>query len=193
MSTRHVLLGLLDIKPMSGYDVQRNLGISLESLWAASYGQIYPTLHALAAEGLIRAEDVPSGKRERIVYHLLPEGRQVLRDWLEQPVKYLPYRDPFKFWASYIDVLPDEVVLAGIDRHAELNRERLAYFAQVIGSIESGEHPMIRARAEQLEPAALERLKATRAMIFRELAEQARFELDSAERIRQFWRELQQD
>ncbi len=104
-----------------------------------------------------------------------------------------PYRDPFKFWASYLDVLPDETVLAGIDRHLELNRERLAYFGQVISSIEAGEHPMIQARAEQLEPAALERLKATRAMIFRELAAQARFEMDSAERIRQFWRELQRD
>lgn len=193
MSTRHVLLGLLDIKPMSGYDVQRNLGISLESLWAASYGQIYPTLHALAAEGLVRAEDVPSGKRERIVYHLLPEGRRVFRAWLEEPVKYLPYRDPFKFWASYVDVLPDDVALAGIDRHLALNRERLTYFEQVISSIESGEHPMIKARSEQLEPAALERLKATRAMIFRELALQARFQMDSAERIRQFWQELQQD
>jgi DNA-binding PadR family transcriptional regulator len=189
MSTRHVLLGLLDIKPMSGYDVRRNLSISLDSLWAASYGQIYPALHKLAAEGLIRAEHEPQGKRERIVYHLTPAGRQELREWLEEPVSYLPYRDPFRFWASYLDILPDEVVLAGIDRHVELQRERLAYFAQVIKSIEAGEHPMIRARAEQLAPDALARLKATRAMIFRELAEQARFELESAERIRRFWQQ----
>jgi DNA-binding PadR family transcriptional regulator len=192
MSTRHVLLGLLDIMPMSGYDVRRNLGISLESLWAASYGQIYPTLHRLAAEGLIRAQDEPTGRRERIVYHLTPAGREEFRAWLEEPVEYLPYRDPFKFWASYLDVLPDEVALAGIERHMQLQRERLTYFTQVIRSIEAGEHPMIKARSEQLEPAALARLKATRAMIFGELAEQARFELESAERIRRFWQEALQ-
>lgn len=179
---------------MSGYDLRRNLGISLESLWAASYGQIYPTLHKLAAEGLIsireEARDEARGGRERIVYQITPAGRQEFRTWLEQPVSYLPYRDPFRLWSSYVDVLPDDVVLAGVERHIRLQRRRREYLEQVIAAIEAGEHPMIRARAEKLDPVALERLKATRAMIFRELAAQAAFEVESAERILEFWREL---
>lgn len=189
MSTRHVLLGLLDIKPMSGYDVRRNLSVSLDSLWAASYGQIYPTLHQLEKDGLVTGRNQPSGKRERIVYRLTPEGRQEFRDWLEKPVKYLSFRDPFRFWASYLDVVSTDAALAGIERHEQLHSDRLVYFEQVISAIESGEHPMIQARADQLTPEALARLTATRAMIFRELAAQARFELESAARIRKFWQE----
>ena len=175
---------------MSGYDIRQNLSISLESLWAASYGQIYPALHKLAEEGLIRGENIATGQRERIVYSLTDEGRRAFQEWLNEPVQYLPYRDPFKFWASYLDVLPDETVQAGLDRHVELQQERLAYFTQVIRSIESGEHPMIQARASSLSPEALSRLQATRSMIFRELAADAQHEIDSAERIRTFWQQL---
>lgn len=174
---------------MSGYDIRLNLRISLDSLWAASYGQIYPALHKLAADGLVRPVSEATGSRERIVYHLTPAGRQEFRDWLLEPVSYLASRDPFKFWASYLDVLPAETVRAGLDRHVGLHQERLAYFQQVISSIEADEHPMIQARAQALDAAELAQLKATRAMIFRELAAQAEFEIASAERIRAFWQE----
>lgn len=187
MATKHVLLGLLDIKPMSGYDIRNNLRISLDSLWTASYGQIYPALHKLAAEGLVEAVNEPTGSRERIVYHLTDAGRQQFRDWLNQPVEYLPTRDPFRFWASYLDSLSEETVRSTIDRHIRLQEERKLYFRQVIDSIDNGSHPMIQARQETLDSASLQRLKATRTMIFRELIAQADFEIQSAKRIRAFW------
>lgn len=187
MATKHVLLGLLDIKPMSGYDIRNNLRISLDSLWTASYGQIYPALHKLAAEGLVEAVNESTGSRERIVYHLTDAGRQQFRDWLNQPVEYLPTRDPFRFWASYLDSLSEETVRSTIDRHIRLQEERKLYFRQVIDSIDNGSHPMIQARQETLDAASLQRLKATRTMIFRELIAQADFEIQSAKRIRAFW------
>lgn len=174
---------------MSGYDIRQNLSISLESLWAASYGQIYPALHKLAEEGLVEAETAATGQRERIMYSLTDAGRQAFRDWLREPVSYLPSRDPFKFWASYIDELPEETVMAGLDRHIELHTERLHYLRSVITSIESGEHPMIQARSSSLDAEGLRRLQATRSMIFGELATAAEQEIASAERIRRFWRE----
>ncbi len=174
---------------MSGYDIRQNLSISLDSLWAASYGQIYPALHKLADEGLVTASTTATGQRERIVYSLTARGKDAFNEWLNEPVQYLPNRDPFKFWASYLDSLPPETVRAGLDRHAEIQRERLVYFRQVIASIESGEHPMIKARSSSLGEDALKRLQATRSMIFRELSADAQHEIDSVERIRRFWQD----
>lgn len=191
MSTRHVLLGLLEIRPMTGYDLMQSLKISLESLWAASYGQIYPMLHKMSDEGLVRAEHEPTGRRERIVYHITPEGRRAFAAWLASPVGYLPFRDPFKLWASFLDVVPPEAAEAGLEHHIALQQERIERFEEMANSIERGDHPLIQERAKTLEPEALRRLKASRATIFRELAEQARCELESARRIRSFWeREL---
>src|SRR5690554_8174020 len=110
--------------PMSGYDVRRNLDSSLGSIWAASYGQIYPTLHKLAAEGLIDTREQGVGDRERIVYSITEAGRTEFRSWLLDPVRYPPYRDPFRFWASYLDVIPLNVARQGILRHISLQDER---------------------------------------------------------------------
>lgn len=178
MSTKHVILGLLDIMPMSGYDLAQNLKISLESLWSASYSQIYPTLHKLEAEGLVAAGE-RVGPRQRVVYSLTVVGRAALDVWLHEPVKYLPFRDPFKLWASYLDVVAPEVAWRGVEHHIEQSLERAASLERIAASITSGAHPLIRVREARLPAKEAERLKTTRAMIFRELAVQARQEAAS--------------
>ena len=98
-------------------------------------------------------------------------------------------RDTWADGVLGIDELPEETVMAGLDRHIELHTERLHYLRSVIASIESGEHPMIQARSSSLDAEGLRRLQATRSMIFGELATAAEQEIASAERIRRFWRE----
>src|SRR5215510_2965958 len=77
-----VVLGLLSLGPLSGYDVKTVVDRSTRFFWAASYGQIYPELRRLENEGLIDGEDTPTGRRRRRVYRLTPVGRRALIDWL---------------------------------------------------------------------------------------------------------------
>ena len=52
--TAYVILGLLSIESrQSGYDMRRTIQGSVGYFWGESYGQIYPTLRRLTAEGLI--------------------------------------------------------------------------------------------------------------------------------------------
>ena len=55
-SGSEVLLGLLTIEPMSGYDLGQIIRTSVGHFWRESYGQIYPNLKSLAAEGLVTAK-----------------------------------------------------------------------------------------------------------------------------------------
>ena len=191
MSTKHVILGLLDIMPMSGYDLEKNLKISMNSLWAATYSQIYPALHKLEAQGLVTGEKQQRGtRRKRIVYSLTAAGRQELHQWVTQPVHYLPFRDPFKLWASNINNCPLEICLRNIDHHIQLNTERAEYFEQMAKTIMTELHPLIQERVRSLPPEEVERLKRAKAMIFYELGAQARFEIKSAKRIRDYVGEL---
>lgn len=190
MSTKHVILGLLDVKPMSGYDLERNMKISLESLWAATYSQIYPTLHKLKAAGLIFAEDKPQKRRQRTVYSLTEAGKEELERWINAPVHYLPYRDPFRLWASYLDRIPASNAHQYITEHIAHNEARAAYLDATVDAILTGSHPLISERAKRLEPQNLRRLKATRAAVFKELAAQARFEIESARRLLEFYQAL---
>jgi len=194
VSTRHVILALLEVEPMNGYDLAQNIKLSVDSLWAATYGQIYPMLHKLEAEGLLTSENQVRGQHmQRVVYSLTPTGRAELERWLQQPIQYLPFRDPFKLWASYIDACPPQAVFRNIAEHIRMHTQRAETLEQVACSIENGTHPLTQMRQEHLPEEKVERLKRARSLVYYELARQARFEVESAKRIWQLATELYPD
>jgi DNA-binding PadR family transcriptional regulator len=87
MSFRYSVLGLLDQKPMSGYDIKR-LPEGVDWLiGGSSFGNIYPTLHTLLEDGLVTVDVVSNQDRPpRKVYAVSEKGRQALRERLEQPI-----------------------------------------------------------------------------------------------------------
>lgn len=50
---RYAILGLLNRKAMTGYDLSKEFQTSLAEFWHAKHSQIYPELKALAEDGLI--------------------------------------------------------------------------------------------------------------------------------------------
>jgi DNA-binding PadR family transcriptional regulator len=81
-----VLLGLLTIAPMSGYDLGMTIRGSVGHFWNESYGQIYPNLRKLAAEGLVTAKtERQKGKPDRHIYSITKKGHEHLARWLAVP------------------------------------------------------------------------------------------------------------
>ena len=69
-----ILKLLADNGKMYGYEItQRVKDLSDESLLLTE-GSLYPTLHKLEAEGLLKTEKISMGKRVRKYYYLTPEG-----------------------------------------------------------------------------------------------------------------------
>jgi len=92
-TSRHAILGVLSFCPMSGYDVKKLIGRSIAHFWNESYGQIYPILKRLAAEGLAeRRRETQRGKPDRHVYSLTAKGREELARWLAVPARSEPAR-----------------------------------------------------------------------------------------------------
>lgn len=86
MSHRYLILGLLSEKPMSGYDIKKQVKAALSAATNASYGTLYPTLHKLLKEGAVKVQEIPQiGRPGKKVYHLTENGRQDLKDWLRLP------------------------------------------------------------------------------------------------------------
>jgi PadR family transcriptional regulator, regulatory protein AphA len=86
-TTPNALLGLLSMNPMSGYDMRSVISQSIGHFWSESYGQIYPSLKRLAAEGFVeRKTQRQKGRPDRNVYSLTGKGRDRLREWLALPV-----------------------------------------------------------------------------------------------------------
>ena len=79
---------MLSLRPMSGYEIRQAIAQSIGNFWSESYGQIYPTLKRLVAEGLV--EETAGGRKARqgraqTVYRLTAGGRRRLRAWLKTP------------------------------------------------------------------------------------------------------------
>jgi PadR family transcriptional regulator AphA len=106
-----VVLGLLAKRPLSGYDIKAIVDRSTRFFWAASYGQIYPELRRLEAEGLVEGEDAPNGARRRRVYNLTPAGRAALIEWLLGPTVTIELRDESLLRLFFADALPNEEAL----------------------------------------------------------------------------------
>jgi PadR family transcriptional regulator AphA len=124
--TAKVILGMLSVSPQSGYQIKSFSDKSTRFFWAASYGQIYPELRRLEAEGLIEGEDVPTGDRKRTVFHITETGEEALRAWLRQPPEVLEMRHEGMLKVFFVDALPpDERVRRLLDMRDQ-HLEKLA-------------------------------------------------------------------
>ena len=85
-ATPDAVLGLLSMAPMSGYDMRAVISQSIGHFWSESFGQIYPALKRLTAEGYVEKKtERQKGRPDRNVYSLTSKGRERLREWLLVP------------------------------------------------------------------------------------------------------------
>lgn len=109
MVLARIILGLLDIAPMSGYDVKRYVDTVVNHFWSADKSQVYRTLATLVADGLARIETVPgSSAPDRLVHHITDAGRAVLHEWLVSELDRQPERDAFLARAFFAGGLDDD-------------------------------------------------------------------------------------
>lgn len=84
--TADALLGVLSMAPMSGYTIRSVIAQSIGNFWSESFGQIYPALKRLTAEGLVQKKtERQKGRPDRNVYFLTERGRERLREWVMTP------------------------------------------------------------------------------------------------------------
>jgi len=99
MSIKYTILGLLHYRDLHGYRIKEVIEEHFGHMWTINYGQIYPNLKKLRAEGLISmAEEVRRGEKgpPRKRYAITAAGKEAFRDWLAQsPEGSMILRDPF--------------------------------------------------------------------------------------------------
>ena len=73
-----LLLRLLARQPMHGYELVQGIRLSTDGVIEFGEGCIYPVLHRLEADGLVRGTREAVNGRTRVVYRLAPAGRKRL-------------------------------------------------------------------------------------------------------------------
>jgi len=84
----YALLGLIDLKPSSGYDLRKIFAETAMGNYSSSPGAIYPALERLESQKLIRGVvESSAGLRRRRLYRITAAGATQLKQWLSKPVE----------------------------------------------------------------------------------------------------------
>ncbi len=79
-----LILSLLSRKAMYGYQIVTTVRQDTDGVFEWKEGSLYPSLHKLEREGLVRSRwEGKSGSRRRKYYHLTKAGRTVLAEKTE--------------------------------------------------------------------------------------------------------------
>lgn len=79
-----LVLRLVGQQPLHGYELVQAIATASGQMLAFGEGCIYPVLHKLEGQGLVRGERQSVGGRRRVVYHLTKDGTARLSHLVEQ-------------------------------------------------------------------------------------------------------------
>ena len=134
MSLGNALLGLLNHRPMTGYDLKKILDHPMGFFWVAQMSQIYRELNKLEEKGLVKSEVKPQEKRpDRKVYQLTKGGKETFLSWLNKFPDQLSEASRSRFlmrifFSSKIKL--DELAFQ-MKRYKREKEERLRYLNKV--------------------------------------------------------------
>jgi len=74
---------------MYGYEITQRVKDLSESRLLLTEGALYPTLHKLESEGLLKTETIMMGKRVRKYYALTAEGRSISKERVTEFVDFI--------------------------------------------------------------------------------------------------------
>ena len=121
MSLEMGILGFLEMKPLSGYDIKKLFDMSASYFWPADQAQIYRTLKKLVRSGL--AELIGRRKGETVdkkVYAITVKGRkEYLAKAAENGVEDFISRDLFLMQLFFCGALPRAERLEFIDKQLD--------------------------------------------------------------------------
>ena len=138
MSLKHALLGFLNYGPHTGYELKKVFDISVAHFWNAELSQIYPSLKALEAEGLVDMNvEVQADRPNRKVYSITDDGRRELIEWLGIPAESDQVREPLLVKLFFGSSLARKDLLAVLQKRAEDLRQTIAKCHHGAGAVKS--------------------------------------------------------
>ena len=138
MSLRHAMLGLVAIRPRSGYDLAKLMAESGPGrVWTATHSSIYPELQRMTDDGLLERSE--RGQRQRATYSITEKGTAELRRWVRSDPGPRVVRDEVMLRIFNLWLLPAEEACEFLERVAADHRERLAEYQSREGSVSESE------------------------------------------------------
>ena len=124
MPLSHAILGFLEYKPMSGYDLKKFFDQSVTHFWSATQSHIYKALENLEKEGFVESEVIQQeGKPNRKQYQITVKGRGELRQWVSTPMPLEVTREAWLIQVFFAHNLENEELASLFEKRIEAIQE----------------------------------------------------------------------
>lgn len=133
--TSYLVLGLVGhLGEPTSYDLKKAVAGTIGGFWSVPHSQLYAEPIRLAALGLLREEQEPSGRRRR-TYALTDAGRAELDSWLAMPTdEGTELRDLALLKLYFGGQAGPGSVQRVAERAATVHRKRLAAYEALVAS-----------------------------------------------------------
>ncbi len=83
----NLILGLLLLSPMTGYELQQFIKKNLALICSHSAGSVQAALSKLEKDGKVTASETAAGKRRKKTFFITDAGRSAFSHWVVQPMQ----------------------------------------------------------------------------------------------------------
>jgi len=133
MSLPHALLGLLNYRPASGYQLKKAFKESIYFFWNATLPQIYRTLNQMEKKGWLTAVIEPQeGKPSRKVYKLTDRGLKEFQRWLGEPPEVPQRKNPMMLKIFFGNQMERDQLVNHIQKMAEYHSNLLKKYEEEV-------------------------------------------------------------
>jgi len=127
------ILVLLTERPMTGYELAKTFDTSIGFFWRADHQQIYRELTRLRDRGHIQGREVvQSGKPNKLIYTLTPDGRAALRQWAARPSRAASIKDDLLVRLYALDSVDIDPLRTDLMARQAYHRDRFSRFERIL-------------------------------------------------------------
>ena len=129
---KYILLGLLDYRAMTGYELEGWINVSTGNFWHAKLSQVYATLKQLESDGSVVSHvEAQDSKPDKRVYAITDRGRAALADWLATPiVEHELKKDGLLAKVFFYSPQEKDALLSQLRLQLKLHQDKLAEYRQ---------------------------------------------------------------
>jgi DNA-binding PadR family transcriptional regulator len=127
------ILACLTDRPMTGYELAKTFDSSIGFFWKTNHQQIYRELSRLRDRGYIQGREVvQSGKPNKLVYTLTPDGSSAFRHWAARPSTPASIKDDLLVRLYALDSVDIEPLRADLMARLEYHRDRYERYERIL-------------------------------------------------------------
>jgi PadR family transcriptional regulator AphA len=140
-TSSYAVLGLLDLKPWTGYELTHQAQRSLRYAWPKSERLLYSEPKKLVELGFATTHTEAIGNRSRNVYEITDEGRRVLNEWTNSRTQPPRIEVEALLRLLFADHGTIEDLLGALDELESDIGEHHQAIVELMGSYLDGGHP----------------------------------------------------